>query len=85
MLPMDVITLGRMAIDPEGRLAPKLAGRPLEFTFDWRGRRCRVELSADGLLVETDAARIPSTAEGRDLRQNSFATLAAPNPGMPEG
>jgi hypothetical protein len=56
---MDVITLGHLAIDPEGRLAPKLADRPLAFTFDWRGRRCRAELSAEGLVVETDAARIP--------------------------
>jgi hypothetical protein len=37
------------------------------------------------LVVETDAARIPSTAEGRDLRQTSFATLAALTPGLPEG
>jgi hypothetical protein len=66
---MDTITLGHLAIDPEGRLAPKLADRPLEFTFDWRGRRCRAELSVEGLAVETDAARIPSTAEGRDLRR----------------
>ena len=82
---MDVITLGHLAIDPEGRLAPKQADRPLEFTFDWRGRRCRAELSAEGLVVETDAARIPSTTEGRDVRQASFATLAALNPGLPEG
>ncbi|MBM3586397.1 MAG: hypothetical protein FJX33_00975 [Alphaproteobacteria bacterium] len=82
---MDAITLGPLAIDPEGRLAPKQADRPLEFTFDWRGRRRRAELSTEGLVVETDAARIPSTAEGRDLRQASFATLAALNPGLPEG
>ena len=82
---MEMITLGRLAIDPEGRLAPKLADRPLEFTFDWRGRRCRAELSSEGLVVETDAARIPSTAEGRDQRQASFATLAALTPGMPDG
>lgn len=85
MRAMDVITLGPLAIDPEGRLTPKLADRPLEFTFDWRGRRCRAELSTEGLVVETDAARIPSTTEGRDLRQNSFTTLAALNPGLPEG
>ena len=60
---MDTITLGPLAIDPEGRLAPKLADRPLEFTFDWRGRRCRVELSSEGLVVETDAARHPGRAD----------------------
>jgi hypothetical protein len=82
---MDAITLGHLTIDPEGRLAPKLADRPLEFTFDWRGRRCRAELCSEGLVVETDAARIPSTAEGRGHRQTSFATLAALTPGLPEG
>ncbi|MCA3362904.1 MAG: hypothetical protein ING08_10275 [Roseomonas sp.] len=82
---MDAITLGHLAIDPEGRLTPMQADRPLEFTFDWRGRRCSVELSHEGLAVETDAARIPSTAEGRDQRQASFATFAALSPGLPEG
>ena len=82
---MELITLGPMAIDPEGRLAPKMAERPIEFIFDWRGRRCSVDLGPHGLAIETDAARIPSTADGRDQRQSSFAEVAALNPGLPEG
>jgi hypothetical protein len=82
---IDTTALGHLAIDPEGRLAPKLGDRPVEFTFDWRGRRCGVELSSEGLVVEIDAAPIPSTAEGRDQRQASFATLAALTPGISDG
>jgi hypothetical protein len=64
---MDAITLGPLAIDPEGRLAPKQADRPLEFTFDWRGRRCRAEGWSMGLTpdhrirFEADLALVPPT------------------------
>ncbi|MBR0673869.1 hypothetical protein [Neoroseomonas soli] len=82
---METIALGPFAVMPDGGLAPRTADPAPALQFAWRGRACRAELSADGLRIAADAARIPSTAEPGADRRRAFAAVAGLPARLPAG
>lgn len=83
--PMDTLTLGRFALDRQGRLRPRAPHQGPTLRFVWRGHLCEARVTETTLILAAEAARIPSTAQSGADRQAAFAALDTVRAGLPPG
>ena len=82
---METIELGPFAVAPDGALTPRSMPEPPALRFAWRGRTCQAHFDPGWIRLETDAARIPSTAERPYDRPRAFAAVAGLPHNLPDG
>lgn len=79
-----LLRLNGIAVMQDGAVAPDLPVRPA-LRFAWRGRGCTAELAADGLLLTSWAARVPSSALAAERRAAVLAALPEIAERLPAG
>jgi hypothetical protein len=73
------IPLGGVRVDPDGHLARRSEGKPLAFTFSFRGvlfaGQAESTFEKSRLRIYADLGALPYTAEARDRRWNAVAIV----------
>jgi hypothetical protein len=71
------IPIGPFLIAESGQLTLCRPEPAPGFSFIWRGIGCTVKLTAGTMVLRAQAGRIPSTADGKALRDEALAVLRA--------
>lgn len=79
-----LLRLNGIAVMEDGALAPAPAARPT-LRFEWRGRGCTAELTAEGMRLSALAGRVPSTAVAAARRGALLAALPDIAQRLPRG
>jgi hypothetical protein len=79
-----LLRLNGIAVMEDGAVAPAPPARPA-LRFDWRGRACTAELTAEGMRLWALAGRVPSTAVAAARRSSVLAALPELAQRLPDG